>query len=96
MNAGEVFKAAVKETPALVANIGGGIKRLGERAIDVTVQPISNIILGTLTGDLFDEQRRNALFNETRRVIKKGVAETAAGSEAATVGLVDLTRQGLR
>jgi len=96
LKAGEVAKAAVKETPGLVKNILGGVKRLGERAIDVTVQPIANVILGTLTGDLFDNQKRDALFNETSKVVRKGVGEVAAGSESATVGLVDLTRQGAR
>lgn len=69
---------------------------LVEHGINVVVQPTANVILGTITGDLFNKQSRDALFDETRRIVKKGTAEGAAGAESATVGLVDLTRTGLR
>lgn len=96
LDAGQVAKAAVKETPGLVTKMLGGVRDLGARAIDLTVQPVVNVIGAGVTGDLADPQRRKAFFTEARGELKKAVGEVSAGTESATVGIVDLSRQGAR
>ena len=92
----EVVKAAATEAVPTVGKIFTGLRDLAAGAIDVGLQPAANVVLGTLTGDIFDPQMRRELLAETKRGQKKGVAQQAAGSELAAFGLTDLARTGSR
>lgn len=96
LKASEVAKSVVKETPGLIGGIAKGARDLAARTLDVTLQPVANIALGAITGELSDPQRRKAFKEEGRKSIKKAFGEIGAGSEAAAAGIADIGRQGVR
>lgn len=96
LKAGEVAKAAATEALPTVGKILGGLRDLTAGAVNIGVQPLANLVGSTVTGDIFDQQKRDAMAAETVKTLKKGGAELFAGTETAATGLSDLARTGAR
>lgn len=96
LSAAEVAKGAIAEGPSTIGKIFGGLKDLAVGSIKATTQVPFNAVASIFTGDIFDKQRREALFEETKRQQTQAVAESAAASELSASGMADLARQGAR
>lgn len=96
LDAGRVAKAAVTGAPGMLKKFAVGARDVGANIVDTVLQPTANVLGAAITGDLADPKRRSALFSETRRNLKKSVAELSAAEESTATSLLDLARQGSR